>query len=109
MLNDEHYDGGITEQTALTVKNATPNDMGFYKCILQNNAGISISEQTVEVSVFCTYHSQITAVIANHMKRGQTKSRIARILSRIIKFRITTNLNLRNMRYLSEKKYHLLS
>ncbi|XP_067209555.1 hemicentin-2 isoform X7 [Linepithema humile] len=52
VLNDEHYDGGITEQTALTVKNATPNDMGFYKCILQNNAGISISEQTVEVSVF---------------------------------------------------------
>ncbi|XP_070160276.1 titin isoform X5 [Polyergus mexicanus] len=52
VLNEEHYDGGITEQTALTVKNATPSDMGSYKCILKNNAGSSVSEDDVEVSVF---------------------------------------------------------
>ncbi|XP_025261769.1 hemicentin-2 isoform X2 [Camponotus floridanus] len=52
VLNEEHYDGGITEQTALTVKNATPSDMGSYKCILENNAGSSVSEDDVEVSVF---------------------------------------------------------
>ncbi|XP_018356529.1 PREDICTED: hemicentin-1 isoform X2 [Trachymyrmex septentrionalis] len=52
VLNEEHYDGGITEQTALTVKNATPSDMGSYKCILENNAGPTVSEATVQVSVF---------------------------------------------------------
>ncbi|KAL6435119.1 hypothetical protein ACFW04_005310 [Cataglyphis niger] len=52
VLNEEHYDGGITEQTALTVKNATPSDMGSYKCILENNAGSSVSDDDVEVSVF---------------------------------------------------------
>ncbi|XP_029660871.1 hemicentin-1 isoform X2 [Formica exsecta] len=52
VLNEEHYDGGITEQTALTVKNATPSDMGSYKCILQNSADSSVSEDDVEVSVF---------------------------------------------------------
>lgn len=52
VLNEEHYDGGITEQTALTVKNATPSDMGSYKCILENNAGPTISEDAVQVSVF---------------------------------------------------------
>ncbi|EFN82322.1 Titin [Harpegnathos saltator] len=52
VLNDDHYDGGITEQTALTVKNATPSDMGSYKCILENNAGSTASEDIVEVSVF---------------------------------------------------------
>ncbi|XP_011878934.1 PREDICTED: hemicentin-1 isoform X3 [Vollenhovia emeryi] len=51
-LNEEHYDGGITEQTALTVKNATPSDMGSYKCILENNAGSTASEDAVQVSVF---------------------------------------------------------
>lgn len=56
MLNEEHYDGGITEQTALTVKNATPSDMGSYKCILENNAGSTVSEDAVQVSIFCTYH-----------------------------------------------------
>ncbi|XP_032685634.1 hemicentin-1 isoform X2 [Odontomachus brunneus] len=52
VLNDDHYDGGITEQTTLTVKNATPSDMGSYKCILENNAGSTVSEDVVEVSVF---------------------------------------------------------
>ncbi|XP_012531938.2 hemicentin-1 isoform X2 [Monomorium pharaonis] len=52
VLNEEHYDGGITEQTALTVKNATPSDMGSYKCILENNAGTTVSDDAVHVSVF---------------------------------------------------------
>ncbi|XP_039305897.1 hemicentin-1 isoform X9 [Solenopsis invicta] len=52
VLNEEHYDGGITEQTALTVKNATPSDMGSYKCILENNAGATVSDDAVQVSVF---------------------------------------------------------
>ncbi|XP_071647113.1 hemicentin-1 isoform X3 [Temnothorax longispinosus] len=52
VLNEEHYDGGISEQTALTVKNATPSDMGSYKCILENSAGSTVSEDTVQVSVF---------------------------------------------------------
>lgn len=61
MLQDEHYDGGITENTALTVKNATPKDMGSYKCNLQNSAGPSVSEDAVEVSVFCTYCSHFSS------------------------------------------------
>ncbi|XP_014473464.1 PREDICTED: uncharacterized protein LOC106743787 isoform X4 [Dinoponera quadriceps] len=60
VLNDDHYDGGITEQTALTVKNATPSDIGSYKCILENNAGSTVSEDIVEVSVF---HKPVVEVI----------------------------------------------
>nr|XP_012135309.1 PREDICTED: titin [Megachile rotundata] len=52
VLTDDHYEGGITEQTALTVKNATPSDMGSYRCTLYNNVGSSVSEDTVQVSVF---------------------------------------------------------
>ncbi|KZC13798.1 Hemicentin-2, partial [Dufourea novaeangliae] len=51
VLTDDHYEGGITEQTALTVKNASANDMGTYKCILENNVNASVSEDVVEVSV----------------------------------------------------------
>ncbi|XP_076167348.1 hemicentin-1-like isoform X3 [Ptiloglossa arizonensis] len=51
VLNEDHYDGGTTEQTALTVKNATPTDTGFYRCILNNSVGLSDSEDIVEVSV----------------------------------------------------------
>ncbi|XP_071872880.1 neuromusculin isoform X8 [Bombus fervidus] len=51
VLTDDHYEGGITEQTALTVKNATPSDMGSYKCVLENNIGSSTSEDIVQVSV----------------------------------------------------------
>ncbi|XP_076242835.1 neuromusculin isoform X2 [Calliopsis andreniformis] len=51
VLNEDHYEGGITEQTALTVKNASSSDMGTYKCILDNNVGSSASEDVVEVSV----------------------------------------------------------
>ncbi|XP_017883950.1 uncharacterized protein LOC108627282 [Ceratina calcarata] len=51
VLNNDHYEGGITEQTALTVKNATPSDMGTYKCVLDNNVGPSTSEDVVQVSV----------------------------------------------------------
>ncbi|CAL7940717.1 unnamed protein product [Xylocopa violacea] len=50
-LNNDHYEGGITEQTALTVKNATPSDMGSYKCVIENNVGASTSEDFVDVSV----------------------------------------------------------
>lgn len=55
VLTDDHYEGGITEQTALTVKNATPSDMGSYKCVLENNIGSSTSEDIVQVSVLCKY------------------------------------------------------
>ncbi|OAD61864.1 B-cell receptor CD22 [Eufriesea mexicana] len=51
VLKDDHYEGGITEETALTVKNATSNDMGSYKCVLDNNVGTSTSEDSVQVSV----------------------------------------------------------
>ncbi|XP_076670097.1 neuromusculin isoform X1 [Andrena cerasifolii] len=51
VLTEDHYEGGITEQTALTVKNATPSDMGTYRCILSNTVGPSVSEDIVEVSV----------------------------------------------------------
>ncbi|XP_061937653.1 hemicentin-2 isoform X9 [Apis cerana] len=51
VLTDDHYEGGITEQTALTVKNATPSDMGTYKCVLENNVAASTSEDVVQVSV----------------------------------------------------------
>ncbi|KAH0948157.1 hypothetical protein HN011_006125, partial [Eciton burchellii] len=60
VLNDDHYDGGITEQTALTVKNATSSDMGSYKCILENDVASSVSEDIVEVSVF---HKPVVMVI----------------------------------------------
>lgn len=55
ILTDDHYEGGITEQTALTVKNSTPSDMGSYKCVLDNNVGSSNSEDIVQVSVLCKY------------------------------------------------------
>lgn len=55
VLTDDHYEGGITEQTALTVKNATPSDMGTYKCVLENNVAASASEDVVQVSVLCEY------------------------------------------------------
>ncbi|KOC69623.1 Hemicentin-1 [Habropoda laboriosa] len=51
VLTKDHYEGGTTEQTDLSVKNATPSDMGSYKCILENNVGASTSEDVVEVSV----------------------------------------------------------
>ncbi|KAK9303054.1 hypothetical protein QLX08_005158 [Tetragonisca angustula] len=51
ILTDDHYEGGITEQTALTVKNSTPSDMGSYKCVLDNNVGSSNSDEIVQVSV----------------------------------------------------------
>nr|XP_034174880.1 uncharacterized protein LOC117601811 isoform X7 [Osmia lignaria] len=51
VVTDDHYEGGITEQTALTVKNATLSDMGSYRCILHNNVGPSVSEDVVEVNV----------------------------------------------------------
>nr|XP_033342895.1 uncharacterized protein LOC117229999 isoform X6 [Megalopta genalis] len=50
-LTEDHYEGGITEQTALTVKNATASDMGTYKCILDNKVGTSVSDDVVEVNV----------------------------------------------------------
>lgn len=50
-LNEDHYVGGITEQTALKVKNSTRNDMGIYTCILENSVGESTSEDFVNVSV----------------------------------------------------------
>ncbi|XP_053981934.1 hemicentin-1 isoform X3 [Hylaeus volcanicus] len=52
VLTDDHYDGGTSEQTDLTVKNATPSDQGTYRCILDNNIGPSVSEDIIEVSVF---------------------------------------------------------
>ncbi|XP_053997962.1 hemicentin-1 isoform X2 [Hylaeus anthracinus] len=52
VLTDDHYDGGTSEQTDLTVKNATPSDQGTYRCILDNNIGPSVSEDVIEVSVF---------------------------------------------------------
>ncbi|XP_043491381.1 hemicentin-2 isoform X2 [Polistes fuscatus] len=48
---DEHYEGGSTENTALTVKNATATDMGSYKCILENSVGATSSKESVNVSV----------------------------------------------------------
>lgn len=62
VLNDDHYEGGITEQTALTVKNATSSDMGSYKCVLDNNVGASTSEDIVQVSVLCEYLKITTLV-----------------------------------------------
>lgn len=69
VLTDDHYEGGITEQTALTVKNATPSDMGTYKCVLENNVAASTSEDVVQVSVLCEYFeiSQYDLKIQNHM------------------------------------------
>ncbi|XP_078046874.1 neuromusculin [Augochlora pura] len=51
ILTEDHYEGGITEQTALTVKNASASDMGTYKCILDNKVGTSVSDDVVEVNV----------------------------------------------------------
>ncbi|XP_074098515.1 neuromusculin isoform X5 [Cotesia typhae] len=50
-LNEDHYEGGVTEQTSLTVKNASASDMGTYKCVLSNSVGESTPENTVDVSV----------------------------------------------------------
>ncbi|XP_024944422.1 hemicentin-1 isoform X13 [Cephus cinctus] len=50
-LKGDHYDGGITEQTALKVKNSTPSDMGIYTCILENSVGKSTTQDFIDVSV----------------------------------------------------------
>ncbi|XP_076648932.1 neuromusculin isoform X4 [Halictus rubicundus] len=50
-LTEDHYEGGVTEQTALTVKNASASDMGTYKCILDNTVGTSVSDDIVDVNV----------------------------------------------------------
>ncbi|XP_044589396.1 hemicentin-2 isoform X6 [Cotesia glomerata] len=50
-LNEDHYEGGVTEQTSLTVKNASASDMGTYKCVLSNSVGETTPENTVDVSV----------------------------------------------------------
>ncbi|XP_035734399.1 hemicentin-2-like [Vespa mandarinia] len=50
-LDEEHYEGGITVNTALIVKNATATDMGSYKCILENSVGSTSSKENVNVSV----------------------------------------------------------
>ncbi|KAI4500118.1 hypothetical protein M0802_004988 [Mischocyttarus mexicanus] len=49
--DEEHYGGGRTDNTALTVYNATSNDMGSYKCILENSVGSASSKENVNVSV----------------------------------------------------------
>ncbi|XP_034935255.1 hemicentin-1 isoform X9 [Chelonus insularis] len=50
-LSEDHYEGGITEQTSLTVKNASASDMGTYTCILSNNVSESTPKDFVQVSV----------------------------------------------------------
>lgn len=54
-LNADHYEGGVTEQTSLTVKNSTAIDMGAYTCILSNSVGESTPDEFVDVSVLCKY------------------------------------------------------
>lgn len=56
-LNNDHYDGGNTEQPALIVKNATPSDMGVYSCVLENSVGESNTQDFIEVSVLCEYQA----------------------------------------------------
>ncbi|KAG7188874.1 hypothetical protein KM043_008480 [Ampulex compressa] len=50
-LSEERYEGGIPDQPALTIKNATQSDMGPYRCILENSVNSSASDITVDVSV----------------------------------------------------------
>ncbi|KAK0170097.1 hypothetical protein PV328_010700 [Microctonus aethiopoides] len=50
-LNADHYEGGVTEQTSLTVKNSTAIDMGAYACVLSNSVGESTPDEFVDVSV----------------------------------------------------------
>lgn len=71
ILTDDHYEGGITEQTALTVKNSTPSDMGSYKCVLDNNVGSSNSEDIVQVSVLCKYWKIDTWTLSRRLTTDQ--------------------------------------
>ncbi|XP_048512815.1 titin isoform X2 [Athalia rosae] len=50
-LNDDRFEGGITEQTTLLIRNATPTDMGMYSCVLENSVGESNSQDVIDVSV----------------------------------------------------------
>ncbi|KAF7989584.1 hypothetical protein HCN44_008258 [Aphidius gifuensis] len=51
VLDDERYEGGVTEQTSLTVKNSSSIDMGIYTCILSNSVGKSTSDDEINVSI----------------------------------------------------------
>lgn len=55
VLDDERYEGGVTEQTSLTVKNSSSIDMGVYICILSNSVGKSTSDDEINVSILCNY------------------------------------------------------
>ncbi|XP_066591538.1 hemicentin-1 isoform X2 [Prorops nasuta] len=51
ILEEDHYEGGTTEQPDLTVKNATGNDTGSYRCLLENSVNASLADSEVFVSV----------------------------------------------------------
>lgn len=54
-VNQGRIEGGNTEQTALLVKEASRDDIGSYTCELRNDYGIGVSENDVDVDVYCKY------------------------------------------------------
>jgi hypothetical protein len=47
------YEGGGSENTALSVKNASRHDIGLYTCELANSIGTDLSDNAIDVDVQC--------------------------------------------------------
>lgn len=47
--------GGETEINLLTIRNVSRNDAGNYRCELENEYGVGISDDGIEVEVYCKY------------------------------------------------------
>lgn len=45
--------GGETEIISLAIKNVSRTDLGSYRCELENEYGIGISEREIAVDVLC--------------------------------------------------------
>ena len=58
-LTPEKYDGGITDNPPLIIKNVTRDDMGFYSCICKNSVGAQKSEETAFLNIQCMYSLEI--------------------------------------------------
>lgn len=52
-LNQTRVEGGIPEQNALLIKNATRHDIGSYMCELTNGIGVGVSQNDIDVDVLC--------------------------------------------------------
>lgn len=53
--NQGRLEGGNAEQTALLIKDASRNDIGSYTCELENGIGKGLSENDIDVDIYCKF------------------------------------------------------